>query len=606
MPYLSHPFPLSFASWRWLAALLMAMALSVVTMLSLRAADGAVLTASSGASAPTSASAPAVGPALERMAARSPERRVEVIVQVERGIAAAAARGLVARAGGRVTATLGIINGLGAELSAAQAARLARDPSVSAVSLNAAVESSDDYNADGADDDGYGNEDANSATAAYRYRSSELKTSFNQSIRSPALWNQDAETATGKGVGVAVVDTGIAGQLEDFEDARGESRVIASAVVHPDATSAADGYGHGTHVAGLIAGNGFHRGGLDPLDNAYAGSAPDANLISVKVSDDLGETTLIDVIHGLQFVVDHKDDYNIRVVNLSLNSTVAESYKTDPLDAAVEQAWLKGIVVVTAAGNRGTDPDAVNYAPANDPYVISVGGVDDKGTKNVSDDLLADWSSRGTTQDGIAKPDVLAPGAHMVSTLAPGSQFPALCPTCLVDGSYFRVGGTSMSAGVASGVAATLIESHPNWTPDQVKGALMNRMRNVPGAGGEVAADKADKAARGTGEDLLSNQGLTPNELIDPTTGSIDFERARWTRARWTEAAEPLRARWTRARWTSFTCDCWDAGTEVAPEEATDTADGIEAVDATRARWTRARWTRARWTRARWTMSFTK
>lgn len=213
----------------------------------------------------------------------------------------------------------------------------------------------------------------------------------------------------------------------------------------------------------------------------------------------------------------------------------------------------------------------------------------------MKDDLLAEWSSRGTTQDGVAKPEVLAPGAHMVSTLAPGSQFPVLCPTCLVDGSYFRVGGTSMAAGVTSGAAATLIQSHPQWTPDQVKGALMNLLRNVPGAGGEVAVDKADRAHKGSGEDLVSNQGLTPNELIDPATGSIDFTRARWTPARWTEAAEPLRARWTRARWTSFACDCWDAGTEVAPE------DGTTAADATR-----ARWTRARWTRARWTMSFTK
>src|SRR5213078_2063292 len=133
----------------------------------------------------------------------------------------------------------------------------------------------------------------------------------------------------------------------------------------------------------------------DPLRGVYIGVAPDANLISIKASDDTGQSSVLDVIYALQFAVDHKADYNIRVVNLSLDSTTAQSYKVDPLDAAAEAAWFKGIVVVAAAGNRGTDADAVNYAPANDPYVISVGAVDDQGTKNTLDDSLANWSSRG-------------------------------------------------------------------------------------------------------------------------------------------------------------------------------------------------------------------
>ena len=153
------------------------------------------------------------------------------------------------------------------------------------------------------------------------------------------------------------------------------------------------------------------------------------------------------MIDGLQFVVDHKDDYNIRVVNLSLRSTQAESYLTDPLDAAVEAAWNAGIVVVVAAGNEGTSPDAVNYAPANDPYVITVGGVDDMGTDNTSDDALASWSSRGTTQDGVKKPDILAPGAHMVSTIPAGSDYTAALPdlrgrrAVLPGRRYLDVGG---------------------------------------------------------------------------------------------------------------------------------------------------------------------
>ena len=106
----------------------------------------------------------------------------------------------------------------------------------------------------------------------------------------------------------------------------------------------------------------------------YVGVAPNANLVSVKVSDETGKATVLDVIYGLQFAVEHQSQFNIRVINLSLDSTTPQSYKTDPLDAAVEAAWMHGIVVVAAAGNRGNASDAVQYSPANDPYVITVGG----------------------------------------------------------------------------------------------------------------------------------------------------------------------------------------------------------------------------------------
>ena len=153
------------------------------------------------------------------------------------------------------------------------------------------------------------------------------------------------------------------------------------------------------------------------------GVAPAANLISIKASDDEGNATVLDVIAGIQFAVDHKAEYNIRVLNLSLESSATESYKTDPLDAAVEAAWFKGIFVVAAAGNRGPGGDAVSHAPGNDPYVVTVGAVDDKGTKEIADDEPTSWSSRGTTQDGFAKPDIYAPGAKIVSNLAPGSKY---------------------------------------------------------------------------------------------------------------------------------------------------------------------------------------
>jgi serine protease AprX len=348
---------------------------------------------------------------------------------------------------------------------------------------------------------------------------------------------------------VAVIDTGIAGDLPDFRDSQdpGRSRVVATAVTNPCARDATDHFGHGTHVAGLIAGNSLNY--ADSRRGAYMGIAPDANLISVKTSDDDGNTTVLDVIYGIQFAVDHRQQFGIRVINLSLSSTVAESYKTDPLDAAAESAWFHGIVVVAAGGNDGIKANAVSYAPGNDPFVITAGATDDRGTFRTSDDMLAPWSSRGVTQDGVAKPEVLAPGTRLVSAMAPYSDFYDMCKDCIVDGRYFRVSGTSMSAAVVSGVAALLLEEHPDWSPNQVKGAMMSTLRNVPGAGGTV---NAAAALDGGGE---ANAGLEPSSLLVPGSGDIDWTRASFRRASFRDAeGSPLDAGWSMA---SFRCDCF-------------------------------------------------
>ena len=237
------------------------------------------------------------------------------------------------------------------------------------------------------------------------------------------------------------------------------------------------------------------------------------------------------------------------MINLSLSSTVAESYRTDPLDAAAESAWFSGLVVVTAAGNEGAVNDGVTFAPANDPWVITAGALDDRGTFTRLDDVLASWSSRGLTQDGVRKPEVLAPGARLVSTLAPNSDFAHLCPECVLDsGRYFRAGGTSMSAAVVSGAAALLLEEHPSWTPSQVKGALTSKLVDVPGAGGVI-----DAAAALDGTSAFS-VNLPRNELLDPVSGQIDWTRASFRRASFRDASgSPLSASWSRA---SFRCDC--------------------------------------------------
>jgi serine protease AprX len=350
-----------------------------------------------------------------------------------------------------------------------------------------------------------------------------------------------------------VIDTGIAGGLPDFRTSRlnPASRVVASAVIDPGAGTANDTYGHGTLVAGLVGGNGDNQGLLNPSWGHYIGTAPNANLISVKIADDSGQSTILDAIYGLQFAVDHKDRYNIRVVNLSFRSTTAESYTTDPLDAAAEQAWMHGIVVVAAAGNMGTASDAASYAPGNDPYVLTVGAVDEQGTPGTADDVTANWSSQGTTQDGFSKPDVLAPGAHIVSTLAPGSDFAASCPSCVTGGAYFQASGTSLAAPIVAGIAADLVAEHPDWTPAQVKGAIVNTAVPVADGAHEVNALAANAAA---GDQLTSDQNLTPSTLIDADTGSIDYSTASWSTASWSTATDPLTASWSTASWSCADC----------------------------------------------------
>jgi serine protease AprX len=390
-------------------------------------------------------------------------------------------------------------------------------------------------------------------------------------VQADAAWSQ-GDGYTGRGVGVAVIDTGIAGGLADFKGADGASRVTASVVTNPQAVTSGDAYGHGTHVAGIIAGDGTRRSFTDPARGSYVGIAPEANLISVKASDELGNATVLDVIYGLQFVVDHKDDLNIRVVNLSLESTVQQSYKTDPLDAAVESAWFNGIVVVAAAGNHGATAAAANYAPGNDPYVISVGAVDDQGTASTSDDVPADWSSVGSTQDGYAKPEIMAPGARIVSNLAPGSAFTTMCPACVVSGSYIRASGTSMAAPVVSGVVALMLQHRSNLTPDQVKAQLIRGGRTVAGGVPEVNVS----AAVWSTWPKAANQGLTPNSLVDASTGNIDYSRSSWSRSSWSTAPDALAAGFARSSWS---CSC---------------ASASDAVDPSRSSWSRSSWS-TRW-----------
>jgi serine protease AprX len=450
------------------------------------------------------------------------------IVQLTSGVSPADGAALVRSAGGRVTGKLPIINGLAVRLPASGVNAVERDGRVKALTANARV-----------------------APQSTDIDPSSLATAYSASVQATKVWG----SATGRGVGVAVIDTGIAGGLADFKGDDGRSRVIASAVVNPAATTATDTFGHGTHVAGILAGDGSRR--TDSLRGQYAGIAPEANLISIKAADDAGRATVLDIIYGLQFAVDHRAKFNIRVVNLSLQSTTAGSYKTDPLDAAVESAYFHGIVVVAAAGNRGSAPDATSYAPGNDPFAITVGAVDDQGTKQTADDLVTSWSSTGRTQDGVMKPDVAAPGAHIVSTLAPNSVYSTLCPTCIVSGQYLRAGGTSMAAPVVAGTVALILQRHPDWTPDQVKSTILATARKLNSA--DVREVNAAAALFWTEPASGANAGIAPNRLVNAATGDIDYSLSSWSLSSWSQASDPLTAGWALSSW-SCTCSAGPSG----------------------------------------------
>jgi serine protease AprX len=261
-----------------------------------------------------------------------------------------------------------------------------------------------------------------------------------------------ANGAEGTGVTVAVVDTGIA-DVADLADKVSER-------VDVTGTGSADGFGHGTFMAGLIAGSGAASGG------AYQGVAPGADLVDVKVARADGSTDLITVLRGLQWVADNADD--VDVLNLSLSSYSPLPYQIDPLTQGLGSLWRRGIVVVVPSGNDGPDAGTVT-SPGTDPTLITAGGLDEQGTADRADDLVGQWSGRGPTWQGDAKPDLVAPGQRVVSLRSPGSVIDTGNPQARIGADYFRGSGTSMATAVTSGVAAAALAVNPRLRPDSVK-----------------------------------------------------------------------------------------------------------------------------------------
>lgn len=367
-----------------------------------------------------------------------------------------------------------------------------------------------------------------------------LESTFVKSIGADVLWNE-SNYLQGKGVTVAVVDSGIAPHA-DFLGSNGQSRIIAQATFVSQNSDADDFYGHGTHVAGSIGGNGALSLGR------YTGVAPKVNLVDVKVMDDLGIGTTSDVIAGLQWIYENKALYNIRIVNLSLNSTVAESYHTSPLDAALEVLWFNGLVVVVSAGNNGTYASGVVYPPANDPFVITVGAVDDKGSVNISDDTLASFSAYGVTSDGISKPDIVVPGRNIISPLASDDcnlmiQHPANAVQNNNGVFYFRMSGTSMASGVAAGAIALLLQDEPGLTPDQVKHRLLSTAYPFQGGNGAGYLDIYQAVHATTLE--AANTNVNASQLLWTGTEPVVWGSVAWNSVAWNSVA------WNSVAWNS-------------------------------------------------------
>jgi len=279
-----------------------------------------------------------------------------------------------------------------------------------------------------------------------------------------------AQGDTGQGVTVAVVDTGI-DQLPDFS-----GRLIGGVDLTGGGNPFQDDYGHGTFVAGLIAGDGASSNGQ------YSGEAPGANLVSIKVAGTNGLTDLGTIIQGLQWAVDHQGLYQIKVLNLSLGFQPDESTLINPLDLAVSAVWNAGITVVASAGNAGPFNGTI-LSPGDDPLVITVGALDDMGaaTDSTTGDEMTNFSGVGpTSPDGWVKPDLVTSGRSVVSLAAPGSTLVSEYPSAQIGTANFTGSGTSFSTAITSGAVALVLADNPGLTPDQVKARLLGNTNPGP------------------------------------------------------------------------------------------------------------------------------
>ncbi|MEP7136150.1 MAG: S8 family peptidase [Chloroflexota bacterium] len=360
---------------------------------------------------------------------------------------------LVEKHGGTVTSNLDIVHAVGALLSAQMVEDLKLEEGIVAITPNGSIESSDKNTPSEKDK----SKDDNKGVPS---------TDFPNVVGADLVWQKGV---IGSNVTVAVLDTGIADiqQLAKAVDNK-HDRIVAWKDFIEKSKKPIDPNGHGSHVAGIIANS--QKG----ADGEWNGMAPDVKLAGVRVLDASGVGTYETVILGLQWVLENQTRYNIRIVNLSLVAPVQSPYWADPLDQAVTQVWAKGITVIVAAGNSG--PEAMSITvPGNNPYVVTVGAFTDNFTPNDwNDDYITPFSSAGPTLDGFVKPDLVAPGGHIVSIVPSDSYLAKQYPNNLISKNYFKLAGTSQATAVVSGIAALVISKNPSITPNEVKMRLMS------------------------------------------------------------------------------------------------------------------------------------
>lgn len=300
---------------------------------------------------------------------------------------------------------------------------------------------------------------------------------------------QEQEGFTGNGVTIAIIDTGIHPHPDLTQPT---NRIVAFQDFVNGRTVPYDDNGHGTHCAGDAAGNGSASNGQ------YRGPAPEASLVGVKVLDQQGSGRLSTIIQGIEWCVDHRDEYNIRIISLSLGAPAFEPYREDPLAQAAQEAWFNGIVVCAAAGNSGPYPMTIS-TPGINPYIITVGATDDVDTIPRSDDEIARYSSRGPTIDALIKPDIYSPGTDIISLLAPGSALEKQLPEQHVGEFYLQLSGTSMATPICAGVAALMLEANPYLSPNDVKSLLqVTAQHELNDQWGYIEAQSAVNKAKNT------------------------------------------------------------------------------------------------------------
>jgi serine protease AprX len=411
-------------------------------------------------------------------------------------------------------------------------------------------------------------------------------------IGAQGLW---AQGITGEGITVAVIDTGIA-PVDALSD---PGKVVAAVDLSLEASTGAahlDTYGHGTHMAGIIAGQ---SSGADPTLAAqhpewFLGVAPDAAIVSVKVAGTTGAVDVSQVIAGIDWVVAHAGELDIRVLNLSFGTDSTQPYEIDPLAAAVERAWDAGIVVVAAAGNEGRG--IMDLArPADDPYVIAVAAAE------TNSDGTLDVPSWATSGDGVRDPDLAAPGAHIRSLRAPGSTADTEYPEARIGDDRFLGSGSSQAAAVVSGAAALLLDAHPDLTPDQVKALLretaepfQNGQVRFQGQGFlDIAATVGAAVPSSAAQTWTKSDGSGSLEASRGSThvsinGRVLRGETTWSGARWSGAT------WSGATWSGAT---WSGATWSGATWSGATWSGATWSGAT---WSGATWSGATWSGATW------